>query len=205
MSSETLTVEECQTLQARLLKCAPVGFEDTIKTGKVNEHILFAELQTMFSQVSWFERVQKLLIKCALQASQHPGLNVWDELIYFLAEPTQSQHLADKAKIRFSAHLAIMLMLLNRVSKDPKAFAAYNQLIERYIKEIVASDTTPHETKSKQIPLYVTLMIGQKAQTEVYCKLLLQVTDENVMKQYNQSNFTYFKESMCNLIFHSVP
>ena len=25
------------------------------------------------------------------------------------------------------------------------------------------------------------------------------------MKQYNQSNFYYFKEPMCNLIFHSVP
>jgi hypothetical protein len=35
--------------------------------------------------------------------------------------------------------------------------------------------------------------------------VLLQVTDESVMKQYNQSNFTYFKETMCNLIFHSVP
>jgi hypothetical protein len=48
-------------------------------------------------------------------------------------------------------------------------------------------------------------MIGQKAQCEVYCKFLLQVNDENVMRQYNQSNFTYFKESMCNIIFHSVP
>lgn len=73
---------------------------------------------------------------------------MWDEVIYFLAEPTQSQHLADKAKIRFSAHLAIMLMLLNRVSKDPKAFNAYNQLLERYISELAASDTTPNEKKS---------------------------------------------------------
>ena len=62
--------------------------------------------------------------------------------------------------MRFSAHLAIMLMLLNRVSTDPKAIASYNQLIERYITDLTTSDTTSNETKSKQIPLYVSFIIG---------------------------------------------
>ena len=130
----------------------------------MNEQELFAELQSTFSsQASWFEQVQRRLIQCALQASQKPGLNVWDDVIYFLAEPTGSQHFADKAKIRFSAHLAIMLMLLNRVSKEKRAFVAYNSLIERYIAELASSETLQNEAKAKQIPLYVSLMVGQEA------------------------------------------
>lgn len=52
-----------------------------------------------------------------------------------------------------------MLMLLNRVSNAPKAIQAYNSLLEKYIA-VLTSETTTHETKPKQIPLYVSFIIG---------------------------------------------
>ena len=61
------------------------------------------------------------------------------------------------------------------------------------------------ESKSKIIPFYVCLLIGQEEQCEVYSKLLMKVTDESLMKQYHQINYNYFTENMCKLLFHCLP
>lgn len=55
------------------------------------------------------------------------------------------------------------------------------------------------------MPLYVSFLIGQDFQAEAYAKLLLQVPEVNLMKLYHQSNYGYFSESMCRLLFHCVP
>jgi hypothetical protein len=73
-------------------------------------------------------------------------------------------------------------MLENRVTDSMLTVNAYNQLLERYIMDVFACKEYGHESKSKQIPLYIACMLGQNQQCEVYSKLLLQVTDEVAMK-----------------------
>lgn len=112
----------------------------------------------MFSNVSWFEQLQQLVIRCALMSSQLEGMNVWDEVLTFLTRQQQSNHLSEKVKLRFSAHFAMTLMLQNRVSDNDKSIKAYNQVVERYIKEIYVSK---QENKVKMIPLYVSFLVGK--------------------------------------------
>lgn len=111
---------------------------------------------------------------------------MWTALLFFLDNTCKqnTDMVEEKYKLRFSAHLAILLMLQNRISNDSKTIQCYNKLIEKYTLALANNESMQIESKSKQIPLYVSFIVGQQTQCEVYSKVLLGISDENVMKQY---------------------
>ena len=67
--------------------------------------------------------------------------------------------------MRFCAHLAIMLMLHNRVNAQkpqhgPSALEKYNKIVSEYIISIAESETLAEEQKLKTIPFYVAMLVG---------------------------------------------
>jgi len=78
----------------------------------------------------------------------------------------------------------MMLMLQNRI-ENKRSIEQYNQLVERYILEIATSTNLMPESKAKQIPFYISFLIGQDRQCEVYTKFLMGVSDRNAMTQFN--------------------
>lgn len=132
---------------------------------------------------------------------------MWTALLLFLENTCKknTELVEEKYKLRFSAHLAILLMLQNRISNDSKTIACYNKLIEKYTLAVANNELMQIESKSKQIPLYISFIVGLQSQCEVYSKVMIGITDESVMKQYRQINYAFFAEEMCNLLLYCVP
>ena len=59
-------------------------------------------------------------------------MNVWDELLVKLDADTRESVNIDPTRLRFAAHLAILLMLHNRLTKPDE----YNRIVQRYINSI---------------------------------------------------------------------
>ena len=78
-------------------------------------------------------------------------------------------------EVRFAAHLAIVLILHDRI--DPIYQDKYNVIIANFIESIVESKVKIDvATKVKRIPFYIAMMIGDQAQRENYAKVLLYIS-----------------------------
>ena len=66
---------------------------------------------------------------------------------------------SDPIWISFSAHLAVMLMLHNRVTDVP----GYNRIVSRYIALLNSDADLHNRNKQEMIPFYSALLLGEKA------------------------------------------
>ena len=170
---------------------------------------LFASLNGNFSRFSWFERIQKMIITLALSSSQQQGFNVWDELLIELEKSTRETEISRNAassvehqfKLRFSAHMAILLMLHNRVGQVD----TYNIILNRYIIQINESSNLHAPTKLTLLPFYISMVLGEQAQKESYARILIGERDDSFMKSIRSKNTKYFSAEMCKRILYSVP
>ena len=70
-------------------------------------------------------------------------------------------------KLRFCAHMAIMLMLHNRIDPQERfgqnlsATMKYNKIIAKYIDTIATSEILHEPIKLQTIPFYVSMIIGE--------------------------------------------
>jgi hypothetical protein len=82
-------------------------------------------------------------------------VNVWDELLIKLDADTRESVNTDHTRLRFAAHLAILMMLHNRLTRPDE----YNRIVQRYINSIVQSNL--HEnSKHNMVPFYCALLLG---------------------------------------------
>lgn len=123
---------------------------------------------------------------------------------------TPHQQVSQEFKLRFCAHMAIMLMLHNRISAQrtshgPSPIDKYNKIVSEYIISIAESNTLPEEQKLKTIPFYVSMLVGDFSQRDTYAKVMVKITDNGSMKVIRKNNEAYFIKEMCTRIIHSVP
>ena len=116
--------------------------------------------------------------------------------------------------MRFCAHMAILLMLHNRISVSGQAqrighntspTAKYNQIVREYIYSIADSKTLHEPAKLEAIPFYIAMLIGELDQREAYARVMVHITDDSAMTRIRTNNEAYFTKDMCTRILHSVP
>jgi hypothetical protein len=79
--------------------------------------------------------------------------------------------------VSFSAHLAIMLMLHNRVTE----VSCYNRIIARYIT-LLNDDSDLHcQNKQEMIPFYTALLLGESAICVQQAIVLVNIKDDAAM------------------------
>lgn len=111
--------------------------------------------------------------------------------------------------MRLSAHLAIILMLHNRI--DKKFQPDYNQILRVFIESMVAGGEARFDLASRvqRIPFYVAMMLGEQDQRETYARVLLTLskdgTSDDLSQKIAQANEQLFTEAMCTRILQSVP
>ena len=108
---------------------APPNFSPHPESG----HIQTQTLKQYFSEFNWFETIQHKLILAYLSCSKNAGVNVWCDLVdelhrsslqasQVLKDPKTASdsvpYLIAQFKVRFSAHLAILLMLHDRIENS---------------------------------------------------------------------------------------
>jgi len=140
MYSPLLDFEGCKALEAKL------------HATDINlVHELRDQRSSFFSEFRWFEQIQQEIIEAALSSSQQQsrGINCWDRIIDLLEKQTREESNTEenKVKVRFSAHLAILLVLMNRVSDNSFSKSAYNQILRRYIKQLMEVQNIHDQTK----------------------------------------------------------
>lgn len=81
----------------------------------------------------------------------------------------------------------------------------YNEIVACFIETLKDRSNCNLMSKLQRTPFYVYFMLGDETMREVYARVLVDVRDDNSMKQVRQENRVYFVESMCNRILHSVP
>lgn len=162
-----------------------------LKFQEVNLNQIFPSLNSKFSDYSWFERIQQLIIKLTLDSSRRLGEDsLWDEVLDHLAKEMNEQ----PGYLRFAAHFAVTLMLQNRVSQNH--LPAYNSILAKYIEIIASSDQIHDNIKNEMIPFYTSLLVGVDQQCVSYAKVMLGVTDDARLSQISQQNQRVFRPDM---------
>ena len=63
---------------------------DRLRAAGPQAETLQTNIEPFFSKFSWFEEVQRRLIKSVLASETQPGFNVWADLLTFLDDSTNS-------------------------------------------------------------------------------------------------------------------
>ena len=141
MYTSELTAQDCLDLKQKLRQASPKTFQ--LQPASTTGHLDFQTLQEgmspLFSKFSWFQTIQSRLISAALKSPQNQGVSIWNQLLdelYAAAMDKTSQNSCQQ--LRFCAHMAIMLMLHNRIDagKPPSGqspTAKYNKIVSQYI------------------------------------------------------------------------
>ena len=74
--------------------------------------------------------------------------------------------------------MAILLLIHNRVGHVD----TYNIILNRYISQINKSDYVHTTTKQTVLPFYISMILGDKAQTEAFAHILKEERDDAYMK-----------------------
>lgn len=120
--SDMLDRSDFTDLLQRLNQIAP----QFVKNQNINIENLMQTIGSKFSQFNWFEEIQKDIIKLSLQSGRDSCcINVWDELLVKLQADTRESVSLCPTRLRFAAHLAILLMLHNRLTRPDE----YNKIV----------------------------------------------------------------------------
>lgn len=75
-----------------------------IKTQSFDD--FFVQIDQKFSNLSWYEKIQKQIIHRTLKSSKRKAENQWDDILTDLLENSNTNE-----QCRFAAHFAMLLML----------------------------------------------------------------------------------------------
>ena len=74
----------------------------------------------------------------------------------------------------------------------------YNEIIKKYIRHLIkVKDATTQSNSIEYVLLYISYLIGDKAQKEAYVNYLLNIGDSQVLARLKDEIKKFFTDELC--------
>lgn len=105
---------------------------------------------------------------------------------------TVDEHFRQEALLRVITHIFIWLYVEKRI--DESCVKQYNEVIEKYITNLIASTKIKQSVQQPLVIFYSAMLIGTESKLGILKEYLLTITDQAQQNQVTRSMYEVYEE-----------